>query len=483
MTDPIQPPSHQFEFGQTFEMEACGYAFRPIIGFELEVDGSVYMYSDGGNIEVYMLGGELEDDVSIAELNDELAADIMENVGDYDLFPSGTDSLQDVTGFLNEIRFSNPEEEGLGRALICSPHINQYFFILVIANADYWREQGLTLYQAIKSTIQFQPKFMLDIIHRDIEKHPDLTIETHESIAPEEDFIVTIEPGDVSLLLAARSQSMDEQIIITQIIAPSEKQLYYYNPMMEDFTSTIYDQPLISDHGEVGFFFPRTNQQILSPGPYRFSFTTNSSTPLQEIQFIIRSGRALDLQKIDFNFWLAMGDAHPLDGESLENFETEIFQALKQRLTPLSLTPGKIECFHPAPDELESFESIHLETDLADCSYMIAETITNERALNIGLVNQIIEGTQPAGMEIGSACSGSPGMILSSASPHACILVNWSQYQANFYDMVDAILQELVIFSGIDTSDIPHQPEGGTFTLNKEVAWRLRRHPLFYDAD
>jgi hypothetical protein len=36
----------------------------------------------------------------------------------------------------------------------------------------------------------------------------------------------------------------------------------------------------------------------------------------------------------------------------------------------------------------------------------------------------------------------------------------------------------MIAFSGIDNPLDKDQP----LTLNREIAWRLRRHPLFYDA-
>lgn len=474
---------NEFEFGQAVEMENCGFTFHPLLGFELEVEDSVYMYADSGNVEVFMAGGQLTENDSIADLNDELTAEFMENVGDYALIPAGTDKLQNITGFLNDIQFSNHEEEGLGYALICSPYVTQYFFILMIASAEYWEVEGKNLYEALKAKISFHPQFTPEILQDSRDKYPDLTTETHEAVANQEDFIVTIEKRDISLLLAGRSHSAQEQVTITEITAPDGQRLYSYNPALDSFSSSICPHPLIGDHGEVCFFFPRSSQQSLASGEYRFGFNTKTGMPLQEVQIIIRSGRALEQQRIDFNFWLAVNDTQLSNSQSLEAFEAEIRTALQVRLAPLDLLPGKIEYFYPAPDELDSFSTIYLDTDLADCSYMISESINNTRALNIGLVNRIIPGAPPTKVEVNAASSGSPGMILAPGSPHACILVNWSAYQADLEGLSEAVLQQLVIFSGIDTRDIPRQPESSSLVMNKEIAWRLRHHPLFYDGD
>ncbi|MDY6874294.1 MAG: hypothetical protein SVR81_10075, partial [Chloroflexota bacterium] len=66
-------------FGAEIDIEGAGFSFRPIEGFELEIDGTVYMYSEDGNIEVSLVGGELREGVSIAELNDDLASEFMGN--------------------------------------------------------------------------------------------------------------------------------------------------------------------------------------------------------------------------------------------------------------------------------------------------------------------------------------------------------------------------------------------------------------------
>lgn len=469
-------------FGEEIEISEAGFSFRPIQDFELEVDGTVYMYSDNGNLEIYLVGGELEQDQSIADLNDDLAAEFMENVGEYDLFKAGKDHVQGITGFLNEIRFTNAEEEGLGRCLICSPSINQFFFLLVIANAEYWGAEVASLWNGLKSTIQFHPQYLPKIIEKVSQVHPDLTTEIYQDIEPEEEFLLAVEKGDVSLLLAARSYATEDIVTLREVISPEGQALYRFNPQTRDFYSTFCDQPISGTYGEACFFYPRANQQSLQPGEYRFNFATTSGKGLEEIQFIIRSGRALGRQNIDLNFWLAMKENPFIDQPALDQFKKQVHQALTKRLVPFNLMPGQIAFVYPAPDEIESFSSINLDSDLGDCSYMIAESVSNDRALNIGFVDEIYKGNPPQPAHVAAISSGCPGMILSPGSPHSCIMVHWPSFLNNPHTLVDAIIEQLIIFSGIETKDAG-QPENGTnLVLNQEIAWRLRRHPLFYDA-
>lgn len=476
------PSDLNLQFGEEIEVEESGFSFRPISGFELEIDGSVYMYSEDGNLEISLMGGKLEEGVSIAELNDDLAADFMENFDDYHLTEAGTDAIQGITGFLNKVRFRNAEEEGLGRALICSPSTGQYFFILMIASADYWEAFGDRLFPTLKSHIHFHPQFIPELEEVEPDEHPDLTIETYEEISPEEDFILRIEKGDVSLLLAARSQVLGETISINEITAPGGKQLYHHDPLSNEFMSLISDGPLISTDGEVCFFFPRDNQLTLQPGTYQFSFSTESGMPFQEIQVVIRAGRALDVQTLDLNFWLASEDERFIDTVDIDQFKGDFRTSLNRKLSTMNLTIGEIVCFHPAMDELTAFSTVNIDTDLADCSYMISETVEHKRALNIGLVDSFVKGDPGTDCEILTISSGQPGMILSSASPHACILVNWSALNGDLDQLADAVIDQLVVFSGIDTKDTQQQ-EGQHLIPNREIAWRLRRHPIFYEAD
>ncbi|MFW5713778.1 MAG: hypothetical protein ACOCYU_03825, partial [Brevefilum sp.] len=475
--------SFDLHFDEEIEVTQAGFSFQPIHGFELEIDETVYMYSDNGNVEIYLVGGELGEDQSIAEMNDDLAAEFMENVGDYDLFDAGTDQIGGITGFLNEIRFSNAEEDGLGYCLICSPYINQYFFILVITNAEYWKSKSASLWKALKTTIHFHPQYRIEIIEQVKKHHPDLTSETYEGIQPGEEFILTIEKGDASLLLAARSYAIEDKVSINEITSPEGETLYRFNPQTGEFFSTISDQEITGSHGEVCFFYPRDNRQVLKPGDYRFSFSTSSGDGLQEVQFIIRSGRALGLQKIDLNFWLAMNGSRILDQSEQNQLTDQIYHALKERLAPFNLSPGRVDFIHPAPDELDSFSVINLDSDLADCSYMIAESVANDRALNIGMVDKIYQGEPPQPSTVKAVSSGAPGMILASGSPHACILIQWPEFIEDPHSLAEAIIQQLIIFSGIETKDIDQLDHGPELILNREIAWRLRRHPLFYDAE
>lgn len=472
----------ELQFGEEVLIEKSGFSFRPLIGFELEIDGSVYMYAEDGSMEISLCGGELEDNISIAELNDDLAAKFMAGVGEFQLIESGLDMIKSTSGFLNEIRFVNADEEaGLGRALICSPYLNQYFFILATASADYWQTRGQKIFDALKSKIDFHPQFKTEIDTNEHSEHPDLTIDTFEMISADEEILIKIEKGDISLLLAARTFTAEDQIMITEVTAPSGDSLYHYEPDTGLFESTVYEQPLIGTNGEVCFFFPRTNQQTLQPGDYIFEFATPSGRPLDEVQAIIRTGRALDLQRVNFNFWIATENENFSDPDYVEQFETDIRQALEQRLAPLNIKPGEITCLHPAPDELESFSTIDLAADLDDCSYMIAESVTNARALNLGLVDSIINSNTPADFEIKAASSGSPGMILAPASPHTCAVIRWPAFEDQIYELADEIIQQMIVFCAIDTHDIQRN-ENQSLALNREIAWRIRRHPLFYDA-
>ena len=475
--DPKQQP--EFEFGPEIEVEESGFSFQPITGFELEIDGSVYMYSDDGNLEISLVGGVLEDDHSIADLNDDLAGEFMENFDSFKLIESGTDNIQNITGFLNRIEFVNAEEEGLGFAMICSPYVNQYFFILVITSAEYWHNFGQAIYEALKSRIRFYPHFAPDDVSENADEHPDLTIETFPSLSLEEDFLLQIEKGDTSLLLAARSPDQTDTVYLTSLTAPDGEALYQYIAEESSIESRLGKQVIEGDKGELCFFFPRDNSLGLHAGTYRFAFKTKSGLPLEEIQVIIRSGRALEMQSMDINLWVATDDEVFNAEDQIDGFVSELTESLVKRLTPLNLIPGKIEVFHAAPDEMEAFSTLSVESDLADCSYMIAETVNNSRALNVGLVQALTGADGAAQMAVST---GSPGMIFSRTTPHGCILAAWPSFNGDIARLVDALIEQLVVFCGIDLEGT-QQVEGQSLALNREIAWRLRRHPLFYDAD
>jgi hypothetical protein len=469
-----------FQLGEEILLEDAGFSFQPIDGFELEVDDSVYMYSDDGNLEIVMVGGELGHDTSIADLNDDLAADFMINFDQFEMIEAGKDTVQGITGFLNRIRFINAEEEGMGQALICSHHLNQFFFLLVISSSEYWNQSGLQVFTALKNHIHFHPKFKPTAAVSEDGAHPDLTIETYESILPEEDLIINIEKEDVSLLLAARASSAHDVISLLEICAPDDQILYHYDPDSDDFHSTIAQQPIISTHGEVCVSLPCADHSSLQSGDYRFTFSTHSGLPLGEVQVIMRHTQALDLQKVDLNLWMALENERFNDLDYLAHFEVLLRAALIEHMLPMNLAPGYIEYIHPAPDELGTFACINLDTDLADISYMIAESVENTRALNVGLVDRFTQGDPPTDTEVRAISSGSPGMILSPISPHACILINYSAFEEDYSALAQALIEQLIVFSGVDAYCAqPQQPQAA----DQGIECRLRRHPIFYSAD
>jgi hypothetical protein len=482
--DQTEPEENQverseLEFGAEVEIEEAGFSFKPILGFELEVDGSVYLYSDDGNIEVSLVGGELQDNISIAELNGELASEFMENFDEFQLNEAGTRTIQDITGFLNEIRFVNAEEEGRGYALICSPHLNQFFFILVISSADHWEQQGQVVFEQLTSQVHFYPKFKPEEEDKEQDEHPDLTVEIFKDVHVEDEFVLHVERGDVSLLLAAHAIDPNSLVTLTEVYAPGDQPIYQYDPLSGNLESSICSKPIIGDHGELCFFFPRDTQHTLQPGDYRFTFATEAGTRLEEIQAIIRAGRALDCQAVDLNFWITAEDDVFIDAEATHDFLDALRTELKKHLSPLSFEPGAFDWIQAAPDEIAAFSTIQADQDLADCSYMITETVTNLRALNVGIVQRIIKQQGDQEVELNAVSAGIPGMILNPASPHACVLLSWSALGENISLFARTLIEQLVIFSGIDNPLEKDQP----LALNREIAWRLRRHPLFYDAE
>jgi hypothetical protein len=484
MTDP-SPETEQnnsqakgLAFGAEIDVEGAGFSFRPLTGFELEIDRTVYMYSEDGNVEVSLVGGELRDGVSIAELNDELASEFMENFDESDLIEAGTDTIQKVTGFLNEIEFVNAEEEGKGVALICSPHLNQYFFMLIIADAEDWDQRGPALFEALKSHIRFYPQFQPNAEQNDESPHPDLTVESFQDIDLDDEFVLHIERGDVSLLLAARTPNPLGEITLTDVVAPNGQSLYHFDPSTGQLDSSFCSRPVTGDHGELCLFFPRDNQQGLHPGDYEFSFAASPGSRLEEIQVIIRAGRALETQALDLNFWISAEDPAFMEPETVDATIADLQKRLAKRLTPLNLVPAQIAIFQAAPDEIALFSNLDAEKDLADCSYMIAETVANERALNVGLVQTLTASVDGEIVEREAASAGVPGMILSRVSPHACVLLSWSALGSDPDRLVQVLIEQMIAFSGIDNPLDKGQP----LQLNREIAWRLRRHPLFYDA-
>lgn len=478
----IAPADRRFEFGQEIDLSQSGFSFRQIAGFELEIDGSVYLYSDDGNVEVSLIGGRLDPDTSIAALNNTLAEEFLSNLDRFSLSEEGTARIQHVTGFVNAIQFVNAEEEGLGRALICSPYLNQFFFMLVISSAECWHTQGEPLFNSLRDEIRFSPAFLPQAPVEEHTHHPDLTIETFSQLDTEDDLILWIEKGDLSLLLSAQSADPTDTVVLTGIQNPAGKWLYRYDPQGDTLTSEIIDHPIRGDHGELCFFFPRDNQNILQAGTYRFSFATHHNRPLETVQVLIRTGRAQSLQAFDLNLWISAEDPTFDDPDHLATFVQTLRQQLTLQLAPFNLIPGRIEVYQPAPDEGSLFEAIEIDRDLADCSYMIVDSVQQLRALHIGIVKRIFRADAAGEVDLDAVSAGAPGMILSDTSPHACVALAWPHFGGSIVALADAIIRLMVTFSGIATAG-QHQTNTPALSLNEELAWRLRRHPLFYNAD
>lgn len=479
--DPVPQAANQFVFGQLMELLDSGFSFHPVEGLELEIDGNVYMYSNDGDLEINLCGGELKQNQTIAELNDQLVERFLQNADEFKMEESGKQTIQGITGFLKKIHLINADEEGFGLAWICSPFINQYFYMMVISSTDVWNRLGEPLFDHLKTKITFHPMFQPVREKIKTETNPDLTIEICESCIRDDKFQLSIKRGDISVLLAGRSPRHDDQVIMTGMFAPDGSILYQHSLGQANSSSDFGNQPLVGDHGEICFFYPHSDLQVLHPGTYHFSFSSRSGETIQQVQFIIRSGHALEQQTLDLNFWLASESEAFNQGEKAQQFRTSLYKSLTQKMTPLNLKPGSIECFHPAPDELQAFSAINLDLEVPDCSYMISEVVNNPRALNIGLVDRLFKADVNEIKDIKAISSGAPGMILAPGSPHNCILIAWPHFQDKPDELAEEILRQLVIFCGVAGDKISVEP-GTPLNLTQETAWQLSRHPIFYNT-
>ena len=485
--DPTNPqdqndqPIMSLAFDEEILISEAGFSFQPIQGFELEVDGSVYMYSDDGNLEIIMIGGKINPDIPIIELSRNLAWEFMENFDELNIIDIGNASIQGVSSYLSEIHFYNAGEEGTGQSLICSPYGDQFFFLLVISALERWEQFGQKVFTQIQNYVHFQPKILPKTADAIFSQYSDLTVEVFQSLSPEEDFIITTKKGDLSILLAARTLETQDQIWVTDIFAPGGENCYHYDPTSQKFNSTIVSRPLFSTYGEVCIYLPLISTQPFIPGDYRFTFCTRTGSPIKEIQAIIRRGDLKTRHYMDLNLWLALDDERFNDKIFIKQFEDNLRTALTESMQPLNLIPNVIVSYYPAPDELEPFSFINLEQDLADCSYIISGSVENQRAINIGLVDLFSEKGQPSSPSTIAVTAGSPGMILSSISPHACILVNYSAVTDNFSSLADEIVKQLIAFLGFETQtdqQIPSQP----LQIPSDLLQRIRVHPIFYCA-
>ncbi len=472
-------PKPSFIFGEEVFFTEGRFSFQPIHGFKLELDGSVYMHSADGNLEIILIGGMLEQGASIVDYNRNLASEFMADFDEFSLIDFGNDLIQGVTARLNKIQFHNAGEEGSGLSLICSPERNQFFFLLVIASKDRWEHTGSTIFEELKKHIYFNQRITSITSEDSLDQYSDLTNEVIGSVAPGEEIELIIKKDDLSFLLGARAIQPDDRVWVTRIIGPAGEPLYHFDISTGKLQSSIFDRPLSGSNGEVCIFLPGTNSHPLNPGEYRFILTTSSGTPLKEVQAIIRQGKLKEPQAFDINLWIAIEDEQFNNETYLRQFEVEILTALKEELKTYNLIPGKIKSYYSAPDELGLFSYICINQDLTDCSYIIAGSVENQRALNIGLVDQFAEEINHIGPSTIAASAGSPGMILSPVSPHACILVNYSAIKGDFSLLAKEIITQLVIFTGAHPQ--ASLDEGsGLHNLSGEIIQRIKVHPLFY---
>lgn len=348
----------------------------------------------------------------------------------------------------------------------------------------------------------------------------DLRTEVFEDLKDGE-FTVTLEEGEVSMLVTALAEDVSEPVGLLSLIGPEDEVLYEREDMgSEDFASDLFAE-LQEIEGELVIYLPVGPDFDLMPGDYRFTFATADGGDFAEAFVVTRSGNMGCPQALDLNLWVLSEDSDINEFESQEELEENLRVAVESVWGQHDLYLGEVNFIEADDEQREAFASVDEEGMGEACIEMFELVGEDARALNVILVDELRD-EEGEGDYSTMGISSAPGTLWVGDSPNTCALAAWEPHEGDQVELGMTIIHEGSHFMGMmhtseadgmifdvlgDTDECAADdfdengdeevdadecadagganylfwgPNSGATDMTEDQAWVLRRHPLFY---
>ncbi len=346
-----------------------------------------------------------------------------------------------------------------------------------------------------------------DLRFVDLGSHPPVTVLT-----------VTVEPGDVSMLVWARAPGPGDEVAIARITDPSGEVIYDLDLDSFEVFGGVLNAPLVDLH-EVAVTLPIDGDTPLAPGDYTFAIDALADE-ITASGAILRSGDVAGPQALDVRIVVATTNDDLADSDRRETFAAEVRATGEALLNPHGIEVGALSFLDAPADFVDRFAE--LEADESDEQQRelcreLGERLPPTRAVDLVVVDRVVDPSDDGGVIEGNA-AGLPGVVLTPGALTSCVVVVTERdVDRSLLDRAIVVWHEAGHLLGLphtseadgsafdyfaDTPECPIDrdedgdgfvdefecPDGGNFMfhdtdsliMSEDQAWFLRRRPLLY---
>ncbi len=357
---------------------------------------------------------------------------------------------------------------------------------------------------------------------------PSISSDTHElddirvediSVSTSGNAKIEIQDTDISFLFVAIAEDKDDQLYVTDIVAPDGTVIYELHNFDDDeFSSDMFTETMYGD-GEVIVYLPVAPQfGELQVGEYEIKLDSVYGDGIKQASVVIRSGPVSEWQAVDINMFVVSENDDVADMDNWPDLEANVRTAVDSVLNQQQMRLGELNIVQASDTIINKYAQIDDEDQEKLCKLM-ADEVGLQRAWNIVLVDELLdEDNNPY-----YGLSPFPGSTLIVARD-TCVIVAWDIHDNDFIELGGTIVHEASHFAALQHTteedglmfdiftDTPQCPlnrydeneddsiddeecgeAGGAsnymfptsadlqeLIMTNDQGWVLRRHPTFY---
>ncbi len=357
------------------------------------------------------------------------------------------------------------------------------------------------------ATVESLPPPVADLRILDLGAHP-----------PVADLVVTVEPGDVSLLVWARASDPQDEVAIAGITDPAGERIYDLDLDSFEVFGGVFNAPLVDLH-EVAVALPIDDDAPLLPGDYVFEVDALTDE-IAASGAVVRRGDATGRQALDVRIVVATTSADLAGADRRARFAGEVRATGEALLDPHGIDIGAIDFVDAPPAFVDSYADLvadESDTDQRELCLALQDVLPPARAVDLVVIDRMVDLADDSGTIEGNA-AGLPGVVLTPGAVTSCVVVVTERDgDRTLLDRAIVVWHEAGHLLGLphtseadasahdyfdDTPECPFGndadgdgfvdefecPDGGNFmfhdtdslVMSDDQAWFLRRRPLLY---
>jgi hypothetical protein len=145
--------------GDEYEVGDAGFAFRPVIGYDVKfLPGQATLVSEDGGIVLSLSGGNVPGAGALEGVLDRLLAEISKDFENFEASDPYPIAVDETNGLATDVRAELIGRPVAGRVVAAAPTDTQLFyaFVFTIQEPDRrWESEGSGVFEAVIESIRF----------------------------------------------------------------------------------------------------------------------------------------------------------------------------------------------------------------------------------------------------------------------------------------------------------------------------------------